>query len=373
MFDLTKVEEQFGRECLGCGLCLEVCPIIPNTALKGVDPEKIMREILDLFQHKKIGDLARTRIYSCLSCNTCLTSCPQALNPGLGFAVAKAILQEIGDPIPKGVASILTVAQTLIDGAIPSFQGGSEKADWLITDPTSKREKPAKTVLFSSCFGLIQREVVATAIKILQRIDPTVVAFGGFNACCGELQLIAGKPEEAERQFRTVIEGIDTLAPEEVVIFCPTCQMNFDHHNPDTQWSWSFITDFIIEHLDDLGPLKEIKATVTIHDPCHFVRGEKPGSESPRKILQAIPGLKIIEMENTGENALCCGAYAITGAGRPGFEFRDRRLKQAQDTGADILSLYCPGCQIVLGPEGPNRSLQVESILTLLAESLGIK
>ncbi len=265
------------------------------------------------------------------------------------------------------------MGQALIDGAIPFFREGSEKGDWLITDPNAKKGKPSKTVLFASCFGLIQREVVATVIKILRRIDPTVVAFGGFNACCGELQLMAGKPEEAEKQFHTVIEGLNTLAPEEVIIFCPTCKMNFDHHNPDTQWSWNFITDFIIEHLDELGPLKEIKATVTIHDPCHFVRGVKPGSESPRKILQAIPGLSIIEMENSGENALCCGAYAITGSGRPGFEFRDRRLKQAQETGADILSLYCPGCQMILGPEGPNWSLQVQSILTLLAESLGIK
>ncbi len=53
MFDLTKLGEQFGKECLGCGLCLEACPIIPNTDLKGVDPGKIMIEILDLFQHKK--------------------------------------------------------------------------------------------------------------------------------------------------------------------------------------------------------------------------------------------------------------------------------------------------------------------------------
>ncbi len=373
MFDLNLIKDQFGNECLGCGLCLQACPILPHTGLKGIDPERIMAEILDLFQHKKVGDLARTRIYSCLSCNTCLASCPQGLNPALGFAVAKSILHEIGDPIPKGIASALVVVQALTDGTIPAIREGYGKGDWLVTDPRLKRTNPAKTVLYSSCFGLIQREVVTTAIKILQRLDPAVVAFGGFNACCGELQLIAGKPEEAERQFRSVIDGLNILAPEEVIIFCPTCKMNFDHHHPDTRWSWNFITDFIVRHLGDLGPLKEIKATVTVHDPCHFVRGAKPGSDSPRKILQAIPGLKIMEMENTGENALCCGAYAITGSGRPGVEFRDRRLKQARDTGADILSLYCPGCQMILGPEGPKWSLQVESIISLLAESLGIK
>ena len=38
-----------------------------------------------------------------------------------------------------------------------------------------------------------------------------------------------------------------------------------------------------------------------IYDPCHFVRGVKPGSESPREIVKAIPGIKMIEMENRRE------------------------------------------------------------------------
>ena len=373
MFNLKKVREQFGKECTGCGLCLENCPIIPKTELKGVDPEKIMGEVLDLFENKNVGDLARKRIYSCLYCNTCTASCPQGLSPALGFAVAKAILQEIGDPVPKGVSSILKVADELIAMAIPSYQEHSQKVNWLITEINNKPIPPIKTILFSSCFGLIQREVLITAVRILQRIDPSVKVLGGFNYCCGELQFIAGRPEEAERQFSRLIEGLNTLSPEKVVIFCPTCNMNFDQHNPKTSWSWTFITDFIAEHLGALGPFNEIETTVTIHDPCHFVRGVKPGSESPREILKAIPGLKIIEMENSREAAWCCGAYAIGGSVKPGLDFRDGRLKQAKDTGADILSLYCPGCQMVLGPEGPNHALKIESILTLLGKSIGIR
>ena len=373
MFDSKEVKRQFEEECTACGLCVECCPIVSHTELKGVDSKKIMGEILDLFQHKNIGTLARTRIYSCLYCNTCTAHCPKALYPAHGFAVGKAILQELGDPVPKGVSSILKIVGGLIENAIPSFRGDPEKSDWLITDVTKNRPEPSKTVLFSSCFALIEGTVLNTTVKILQRIDPTVKVLGGFDYCCGELHLIAGKPEEAERQFAKMIEGLNTLSPENVVIFCPTCNMNFDGHNPDAKWSRSFVTDFIAEHLDDLGPLNKIKATVTVHDPCHFVRGVKPGSESPRELLNAIPGIKIIEMENTRKNALSCGAYAINGAVKPGLEFRDRRLKQAKDTGADMLALYCPGCHMVLGPEGPKKSLRVESILTLLGESLGIR
>ncbi len=373
MFDSKKVKKQFEEECTACGLCVECCPIVSYTELKGFDPKQIMEEILDLFHHKKIGNLARERVYSCLYCNTCTATCPQGINPAHTFAVGKAILQEIGDTVPKGVSSILKTAEELIAKAIASFQEDRGKGDWLIADASKKPPKPSPTVLFPSCFGLIQRDVLSTTVKILQRIDPAVKVLGGFDYCCGELQLIAGQPEGAERQFAKMIEGLNALSPEKVVIFCPTCQMNFDGRHPETKWSWHFITDFIAEHLDELGPLKEVKATVTLHDSCHFVRGAKPASESPRRILKAIPGIEIIEMENTQKNALCCGAYAISGAVKPGLEFRNRRLKQAKDTGAEILGLYCPGCHMIFGPEGANMSLKVESILSLLGESLGVR
>jgi len=367
------VKRQFREECTACGLCVECCPIVSHTELQDVDSKRIMGEILDLFHHKRIGNLARTRIYSCLYCNTCAAHCPKALYPAHGFAVGKAILQEIGDPVPKGVSSILKMVEGLIENAISSFRGDPDKSDWLITDVTKNRPNPSKTILFSSCFALIEAKVLNTTLKILRRIDPTIKVLGGFNHCCGELHLIAGKPEEGERQFAKMIEALSILSPEHVVIFCPTCNMNFDGHHPDAKWKRSFVTDFIAGHLGELGLLNRIDATVTIHDPCHFVRGVKPGSESPREILNAIPGIKIIEMENTGKTALSCGAYALNGAVKAGLEFRDRRLNQAKATGADILSLYCPGCHMVLGPEGPNKSLRVESILSLLGESLGIR
>ena len=372
MFDSRKVRRQFEEECTACGLCVECCPIVSHTELKGADSKKIMGEILDLFQHKKIGSLARTRIYSCLYCNTCATHCPKALYPAHGFFVGKAILQELGDPVPKGISSILKFFGGLIENAVTSFRQDPEKSDWLITDVRKRRAKTCQTVLFSSCFGLIEGRVLNTTVKILQRIDPAVKVLGGFNYCCGELHLIAGRPERAKIQFDKMIDGLNTLSPEHVVIFCPTCNMNFEGHHPDAKWKRTFITDFIAGHLDKIGPLNRVEATVTVHDPCHFVRGVKPGSESPREILSAIPGVKIVEMENTGKNALSCGAYALNGAVKAGLEFRDRRLNQAKATGADILSFYCPGCHMVLGPEGPNKSLRIESILSLLGECLGI-
>ncbi len=372
MFDVKDVKSQFAEECTGCGVCIEPCPIVPHTELAGVDPQTVMAEVVAVFRENRIGDLARKRIYSCLYCNTCAASCPQGIHPALVFGAAKGVLRELGDPVPKGMSAVPPFAQKIMEQAILSMRKDPVLSDCLITDVKDRKAEPPKTLLFPSCFGMIQEEVIRTAVKILKRIDPGIKVLAGYEYCCGELDLIAGHPEKAEKQFVKMLSALNTLSPENVVIFCPTCNMNFDERNPDSSWSWRFITDFIVGHLPELGVLRDIKATVTVHDSCHFVRSGRPASNSPREILNAIPGIRIVEMENTGENALCCGAYAISGSGTPGLDFRDRRLTQAQETGADILGLYCPGCHMIFGPEGPGRSIRIESVLSLLGQSLGL-
>jgi hypothetical protein len=62
----------------------------------------------------------------------------------------------------------------------------------------------------------------------------------------------------------------------------------------------------------------------------------------------------------------------MAAVGKPGVELRKFRLNQAQKTGADIMSLYCPACQSIFAPEVPDLPFRVESILALLGRSLGI-
>ena len=262
MFEAKKTRNEFAEECTACGLCVECCPIVSQTELKDFFPEKIMGEVVDLFRRKTVGDLARTRIYSCLYCNTCTPVCPQKLHPAHAFAVGKAILQETGDPIPKGVSAIFHFAAALIAKAIPAFLEDPSLAETMITDVSNRPSRPPRTVLFPSCFGLVQSGALKTTIEILRRIDPTVKVLAGVDYCCGELQLMSGQPEAAERQFARMVEALNSLAPERVVIFCPTCNMNFDGHNPKTRWSWHFITDFVAENLDRLGPLRRVQVPV---------------------------------------------------------------------------------------------------------------
>lgn len=65
---------------------------------------------------------------------------------------------------------------------------------------------------------------------------------------------------------------------------------------------------FLAERLDQIQPLlvNELKATVSYHDPCYLGRVNNIFDE-PRALLQAIPGIELVEMAHNRANSLCCG------------------------------------------------------------------
>jgi heterodisulfide reductase subunit D len=94
-----------------------------------------------------------------------------------------------------------------------------------------------------------------------------------------------------------------------------------------------------------LKPRYAIKKTVTYHDPCHLGRHGKI-FDAPRTILKAIPGLKLIEMNRMREYSFCCGGGGGVRTGKIDFAqaTAERRIEEALDTGAEILTTVCPFC-----------------------------
>ncbi len=371
MFDFQKQRAQFQDKCTGCGICASVCPIVPMTEIRDMDSVKVMESVMALYHDKTPSPEARTRVYSCMSCQACRPHCPEGLDPSLGLSLARGILRQMGDAVPRGLSFLLPEAEFNFMKAIEAVQIKPADRPW-ITNVDRQKPGHSKTVLFSGCTGIMQPDLVRTTLALIRLIDPTAQALGGVDYCCGDTNLRAGNPDASTTHFLSLVEGLNAFSPKNVVLLCPTCKAFFDLHAPRTAWSWRFVTDFLAEHMDEFGPIAERKATVTIHDACHLVRGEVAESESPRKLLEAIPGIQIIEMKNSGKDGLCCGGSAMAAVGKPGADFRKERLREASETGAEIMAIYCPGCQSVFAPERPNLSIKIESILTLLGQSLGI-
>ena len=98
--------------------------------------------------------------------------------------------------------------------------------------------------------------------------------------------------------------------------------------------------------------------------------------DEPRKVLQSIPGIELVEFPDFREEGLCCGG----GGGRiwmetvKGERFSDIRLEQALEKGADIIALACPYCFLnyrdsVLSMNKA-EAIQVKDIVELVAEAM---
>lgn len=103
---------------------------------------------------------------------------------------------------------------------------------------------------------------------------------------------------------------------------------------------------------------------VTYHDPCYLGR-HNGVYEEPRKVLESIPGLELVEMKRNREFSLCCGG----GGGRFWTEtvaeerFSNLRVEEASDTEAKTLVTGCPFC--ILNFEDSTKSLEMGSETTV--------
>lgn len=103
---------------------------------------------------------------------------------------------------------------------------------------------------------------------------------------------------------------------------------------------------------DEEIALSQYNARVTYHDPCYLGRHNLIYSP-PREILKSIPGLELVEMRRNNVNAFCCGGGGgnfFTDVIGPGEDSPGRvRIREALNTGAEVVAVACPSCAKMLG------------------------
>ena len=113
----------------------------------------------------------------------------------------------------------------------------------------------------------------------------------------------------------------------------------------------------------------------TFHDPCYLGRhnGEY---DAPRKVLEALPGIRTVEMERSGSRSFCCGGGSLNLFYEGESESRagELRLDMAVATGAQVVVTACPFCLINLEDavktSGRDDEIEVIDLAELVARSL---
>ena len=118
-----------------------------------------------------------------------------------------------------------------------------------------------------------------------------------------------------------------------------------------------------------LKAMEDRKAVFTYHDSCYM--GRHNGIyDTPREILDAIPGLKRVEMSRCRDRSFCCGGGGLAIFYESSEEKRmsQVRVEMAKEAGANVIVTACPFCLIHIEDGIKTSGLEGEMVVMDLVE-----
>ena len=352
-------------ECTLCGACREVCPTRIDTVAAWLETRKRLAEA------GALEELPLGRLRDNLAATHNVTGdAPEN----------RLLLQENLEPIVKPVSERKHPERS---GA--SFCGAQSKDATLHdarsasfdcvrhTTPNSAQDAPLRSepsdlalngrrgaaiIYFVGCVtGLYpQGHPIAQAMtELLTRAGADSTTLGDEESCCGFPYLGLGLHAEAAQVAAHNVAAAIALGAQKIVTTCPSCyhvwrdvypELLGEPLNLEVLHASELLARWVTSGAIELTPLDE---RITYHDPCDL--GRNSGVyDAPRRLLQAIPGVELVEMADHRENALCCGGGGNLEAVNPELAatIAARRLAQALETGARTLVTPCQQCKRTL-------------------------
>lgn len=350
---LSSIVQTAQERCAVCGQCLVQCPQM-DFSLAEAKAEK-----------QKLLDGQPSKVLSgCTACFACQAVCPNDADP-LGLILSRRYEQHPKAPF--------YVRPALPGAAAPSpwseiqryFTGEEQAFVESLTAPAKGRE-----VLFLGCNQLLNPFVAMSPMFA----DLPAVASPGI--CCGEPSLRLGLLDRFEAQATAWAEHWIADPPSRMVFFCPAGLNMIRNIYPERlgiQVPFPVISvfDWIEERLDTFGPPKPLSKKVILHDSCHARMLGEAFYDQVRRLF-AWAGVEVMEMKQSRAESLCCGLASIGGRYNP-LDMTAQaggRLKEAQESGAEALAVYCNGCEIMFTLANRFRRGKVD--LFHLVELLGL-
>jgi Fe-S oxidoreductase len=328
--------------CYQCGECTAACPwgLVRERAL----PVRM------LLRQAQLGiEHTEPDLWLCTTCGQCQANCPRGVDIPAVFRALRQIAWE-QNRVEKGLPSMLW---SLYWNNNPWSQPPSTRSAWagnlnLETFDPDRHE----VLLYVGCTSSYNRRAQKIARALGTLLSKAGVSFGYLGddePCCGEAALSIGNQPYFEEIAAHTSQVFKEKGITRLMTISPHCYDVFKNHYQEVPPGWQPLhyTQYLAELVDQdrLVFPHPLDLQVTFQDPCYLGRlnGEY---EAPRRILSAIPGVELLEMEDSRQAGLCCGG----GGGRMWLEtpvgerFSDIRIRQAARTGASRLVTACPFC-----------------------------
>ncbi|KUO42214.1 MAG: hypothetical protein APU95_05475 [Hadesarchaea archaeon YNP_N21] len=213
-----------------------------------------------------------------------------------------------------------------------------------------------KVLIFAGCMSNYRLPEIKQSLTSL--CEKANINYGFLEAerCCGFPLFSSGLLKSARLLVNYFLDNKEKIDGYKIITPCPGCYKAFRFYYPTAlKINALHHSEFILELIEN----KKIKfkqteqnrtLKVAYHDPCHLV--EMDIIEEPRKILENIPSVKILEFSRKKKETQCCGGGSgVTWVAYPrlSLSLAEERIKEALSLGAEVLLSACPLCESILG------------------------
>ena len=386
--------------CTECGRCSDNCPA--NAIGRPLSPKMVTIKLRDhcfdrapLIGGKKRGtrkEDARTmvggiisndEIWSCTTCGACEEECPVFIEYIDKIIDMRRHLIETSQN-PKTFNKVLMHFEKTGN---PFGKPAAKRADWVKeiegTPVKVLNEGDEVDVLFFvDSYGSYDPAAQAIASDIALGLHIAGIDFG----ILGPLEKDSGHQVRRmgeEGLFQLLLEeNMETLNEIRFNRIVTTDPHAFNALKNDYPGSLQVVhyTRFFADLIDNrsLKPLKplESKDIYTYHDPCYL--GRHNGIyDAPRKLLRAIPNLKLIEMERSRDRSFCCGGGDVMlwhEIDQEDMRMAENRIQMAKEAGANVIVTACPFCYIhfedAIKTGGMEDEMRVVDLMGLFVSTL---
>ena len=408
--------------CVRCGLCLAHCPTYIELGLETESPRGRLYLMRAVSQGRiPLSQNVVRHLDLCLQCRNCQAACPSGIRYGQIMEETRAEILRDGRHAPtswlasrlvlrlffsrpervrylmtalglyerSGFQGLLRRSPLLnllpgpwrnLEQLVPRVSTRPFLARGVVGSPTPDPPKFRVALLSGCMMPYIFAQVHEATVRLLVRHGCQVVV-PPEQVCCGALHLHSGDRQEARR---LACHNIDVFLAEKVdaiivnVAGCGAAMKEYgellkdDPRYAEKASRFTALVKDVNEFLaalplsDGLGPLHQV---VTYQDPCHLAHAQGIKAQ-PRTLLQAIPGLELVEMSHPDQ---CCGSAGIYNLIHPQMAQRllRRKMMEVAATGAQIVATANAGCalQLEAGLKRYGLSGRVAHVVELLDEA----
>ncbi len=215
---------------------------------------------------------------------------------------------------------------------------------WRAVPP--REPEPHQVVLYLGCNVLRTSHMIATVTDIFDLLAVDYVAVGGPAYCCGIVHHRFGDIEIAQAMGRNTVRYFERFQPERVVMWCPSCIFYYDEiFQVPSSFQTQHVTEFLVEHVDELKFIREVRQRVTLH--YHSNRPRRLAeAQAAEALLRTVPGLEYVPADSDTRLERACSQFTQQAIGMDAWqEIIERQLQQACKGGVETFATLYHGCQ----------------------------